>query len=341
MDMDAFFAAVEEKRHPELKGKPVVIGGSGDPTKRGVVSTASYEARKYGIHSALPLRTAYKLCPEAVFLPVDYDEYSRVSGIIKDILREISPIMEDVGIDEAFLDISEIQKTPEEIAREIKQRIKEETGLTCSIGIAPNKLLAKIASDMQKPDGLTIIEEQDIEGKIWQLPVRKLWGVGPKTEASLKQIGINTIGDLASMPVDRLIEMYGESYGHYLHEASWGIDESPLVTHWEPKSVSRETTFQEDTNNWQIIAKTIAELTNEVVDDIKEKGYKSRTVTLKVRFSDFKTYTRSITLQEPTDSLEQIRKAAFQCLKRIELKMKVRLIGVRLTHFVKEQINDT
>ena len=335
MDMDAFFAAVEEKRHPELKGKPVVIGGSGDPTKRGVVSTASYEARKYGIHSALPLRTAYNLCPDAVFLPVDYEEYSRVSQIIKNTLKEISPVMEDVGIDEAFLDISEIEKTPDEIAGEIKERIKDKTGLTCSIGIAQNKLLAKIASDMQKPDGLTIIKEQDIADRIWPLPVRKLWGVGPKTEASLKQIGITAIGELASMPVDRLIEIYGESYGHYLHEASRGIDESPLVTHWEPKSVSRETTFQEDTDNWQIIAKTIAELTKEVVDDIREKGYRSRTVTLKVRFSDFKTYTRALTLTEPTDLLEHVRKAAFQCLGRIELKMKVRLIGVRLTQLIK------
>ncbi len=335
IDMDAFFAAVEEQRHPELRGKPVVIGGSGDPTKRGVVSTASYEARKYGIHSALPLRTAYNLCPEAVFLPVNYDEYSRVSEIIKTVLKEISPIMEDVGIDEAFLDMSAIDKPPDEIAQEIKKRIKEETGLTCSIGVASNKLLAKIASDMQKPDGLTIIEEKDIEGRIWLLPVRKLWGVGPKTEASLKNIGINTIGELALMPVDRLVETYGQSYGHYLHEASRGIDESPLVTHWEPKSISRETTFQTDTNNWQTIAKTIAELAEEVADDIKQKGYKGRTVTLKVRFSDFKTYTRAKTLNEPTDSIEDIRKAAFGCLKRIELKMKVRLIGVRITQFEK------
>ena len=335
IDMDAFFAAVEEQRHPELRGKPVVIGGSGDPTKRGVVSTASYEARKYGIHSALPLRTAYNLCPEAVFLPVDYEEYSRVSGIIKTALKEMSSIMEDVGIDEAFLDISEIDKTPDEIAQEIKERIKKETGLTCSIGVASNKLLAKIASDMQKPDGLTIIAEKDIEERIWPLPVRKLWGVGPKTEASLKNIGINTIGELALMPVDRLVETYGQSYGHYLHEASRGIDESPLVTHWEPKSVSRETTFQTDTNNWQTIAKTIAELAEQVVDDIKQKRYKGRTVTLKVRFSDFKTYTRAKTLNEPTDSIEDIRKAAFGCLKRIELKMKVRLIGVRITQFEK------
>ena len=333
--MDAFFAAVEEQRHPELKGKPIVIGGSGDPTKRGVVSTASYEARKYGIHSALPLRTAYNLCPNAVFLPVDYDEYSRVSEIIKTTLKEISPIMEDVGIDEAFLDLSEIDEPSDEIAQKIKRRIKEKTGLTCSIGIASNKLLAKIASDMQKPDGLTIIEKKDIEGRIWPLPVRKLWGVGPKTEASLKSIGINTIGELASLPIDRLTEIYGQSYGRYLYEASRGIDESPLVTHWEPKSVSRETTFQTDTNNWQTIAKTIAELAKEVAEDIKQKGYKGKTVTLKVRFSDFKTYTRAKTLDKLTDSIEDIRKAAFNCLKRIELKMKVRLIGVRITHLEK------
>jgi DNA polymerase IV len=335
IDMDAFFAAVEEQGHPELKGKPIVIGGSGDPTKRGVVSTASYEARKYGIHSALPLRTAYNLCPKAVFLPVDYDEYSRVSEVIKTVLKEISPIMEDVGIDEAFLDLSEIDEPADEIAQKIKMRIKEKTGLTCSIGIASNKLLAKIASDMQKPDGLTIIEEKDIEGRIWPLPVRKLWGVGPKTEASLKSIGINTIGELASLPIDRLTEIYGQSYGCYLYEASRGIDESPLVTYWEPKSVSRETTFQTDTNNWQTIAKTIAELAKEVAEDIKPKGYKGKTVTLKVRFSDFKTYTRAKTLDAPTDSIEVIRKAAFNCLKRIELKMKVRLIGVRITHLEK------
>jgi DNA polymerase IV len=333
--MDAFFAAVEEKRHPELKGRPVVIGGSGDPTQRGVVSTASYEARKYGIHSAMPLRTAYKLCPEAVFLPVDHEEYSRVSRIIKNTLKEVSPVMEDVGIDEAFLDLSEIDASAEEIAWQIKKRIKEETGLTCSIGIASNKLLAKIASDMRKPDGLTIIEENDIEERIWPLPVRKLWGVGPKTEESLSKIGKHTIGALASMPRDKLVENFGESYGNYLYEASRGIDESPLVTLWEPKSVSRETTFQADTNNWQTIARTIAELVHEVVDDMRHKGCKGRTVTLKVRFSDFKTYTRSKTLHEPTDSIDDIRKAAFDCLKRIELKMKVRLIGVRITRFEK------
>lgn len=336
MDMDAFFAAVEQKRRPELVGKPVVIGGSGDPTQRGVVSTASYEARKFGIHSAMPLRTAYKLCPDAVFLPVDYREYSRISEKIKSILSEFSPVMEDVGIDEAFLDISVIDKPFQEIVWEIKRRIREETGLTCSIGIAPNKLLAKIASDMQKPDGLTIITEDDIEIRIWPLPVRKLWGVGPKTEAYLKGIEITTIGELAAMPMEELVKHFGKSYGRYLYEASRGMDESPLVTHWEPKSASRETTFQTDIDRWQVLATTIAELTREVVDDIRQRGYKCRTVTVKMRFSDFRTLTRAKTLVSCSDSLEEIRRAAFDCLRRFEMKKKVRLAGVRLSGFEKK-----
>lgn len=331
MDMDAFFAAVEQKRRPELRDRPVVIGGSGDPTKRGVVSTASYEARRYGIHSAMPLRTAFRLCPHAVFLPVDYEEYSRVSEKVKAILKEFSGVMEDVGIDEAFLDISQTDRSSEDIAGEIKKRIRAGTGLTCSIGIAPNKLIAKIASDMQKPDGLTIITENDIETKIWPLPVRKIWGVGPKTEKYLLHMNISTIGALASLPLNGLIEHFGRSYGEYLYEASRGKDETPLITHWEPKSSSRETTFQRDTDDWQYIARNLAELTMHTVRDIRERGYRSRTVTVKVRFSDFKTYTRAKTLPLPTDSLPEIRKAAFQCLGRIDLLRKVRLIGVRLS----------
>ncbi len=331
IDMDAFFAAVEQRRHPELVGKPIVVGGSGDPTQRGVVSTASYEARKFGIHSAMPLRTAYKLCPDAVFLPVDYHEYLRVSEKIKTILSEFSPVMEDVGIDEAFLDITVIERPAEEIVKDIKRRIMEETGLTCSIGIAPNKLLAKIASDLQKPDGLTIITEADLENRIWPLQARKLWGVGPKTEAYLKSIGIATIGDLAAMPLSDLTRHFGKSYGHYLFEASRGIDESPLVTHWEPKSSSRETTFQTDTDSWQALAKTLAGLTREVVEDIRKRGYRSRTVTVKLRFGDFKTLTRAKTLPDYSDSLEEIRRAAFDCLNRFDLNKKVRLLGVRLS----------
>jgi DNA polymerase IV len=332
IDMDAFFSSVEQKRHPELVGKPVVVGGDGDPTKRGVVSTASYEARKFGIHSAMPLRTAYKFCPAAAFLPVDYEEYSRVSEKIKAILKEVSPIVEDVGIDEAFLDISLIDRASDEIAREIKRRIKEGTELSCSIGIAPNKLLAKIASDLEKPDGLTIIAEEDIHSRIWLLPVRKLRGVGPKTEAYLKAIDVKTIGELAALPRERLVEEFGQSYGDYLYEASRGIDESELVTHWEPKSISREITFQRDIDNWQLVAKNLVELIQDVVASMKEEDYRGRTVTVKVRFNDFKTYTRTRSLDDFTDSEPEIRRAAFECLNRFELKKKVRLIGFRISN---------
>jgi DNA polymerase-4 len=339
IDMDAFFSSVEQKRHPGLVGKPVVIGGDGDPTKRGVVSTASYEARKFGIHSAMPLRTAYKLCPDAVFLAVDYEEYSRISGKIKAILRDFTPILEDVGIDEAFLDLSAIDRPSEEIAQDIKRRIREETGLSCSIGIAPNKLLAKIASDLDKPDGLTIITEGDVEGRIWPLSARKLWGVGPKTEAHLRdKMGVKTIGELASLPMERLVEEFGKSYGSYLYEASRGTDDSPLVTDWEPKSISKETTFQRDIDNWQMIAKNLVELTRDVVASMKEEGYKGRTVTVKVRFADFETHTRAKTVDGLTDSEEVIRKAAFHCLGRLELKKKVRLIGVRVSNLEKLKV---
>jgi DNA polymerase-4 len=337
IDMDAFFSSVEQKRHPELAGKPVVVGGDGDPAKRGVVSTASYEARKFGIHSAMPLRTAYKLCPEAIFLPVDYEEYSRVSTEIKAILKEVTSKVEDVGIDEAFLDISSIDRPSDEIAREIKRRIKEAIDLTCSVGIAPNKLLAKIASDLEKPDGLTIVTEKDIETRIWPLPARKLWGVGPKTEAYLKEMGVKTIGELAALPLERLVEEFGQSYGSYLYEASRGIDESEIVTHWEPKSISRETTFQRDIDQWQLIAKNLVELIRDVVAGMKEEGYQGRTVTVKVRFSNFKTYTRAKSLDEFTDSEPEIRRAAFDCLSRFELKKKVRLIGFRVSNLQKTE----
>jgi len=335
IDMDAFFASIEQQRRPELAGKPLVIGGKGDPTKRGVVSTASYEARKFGIHSAMPLRTAYKLCPDAVFLPVDYKDYSMVSKMIKKILREFTPIIEEAGIDEAFLDISEIRNGSEEIAKEIKKRIKKETGLTCSIGIAPNKLLAKIASDMDKPDGLTIIAEEDIEHSIWPLPVRKLRGVGPKNTAYLKEMGIRTIGELASISLNKLIERFGKSYGRYLYDASRGIDDSPIIVHREPKSSGREITFQKDIGNIQILRKTLVEITKQVVKNIRERGYKARTVTVKIRLSDFETHTRAKSLYEHTDSLEDIKRAAFDCLKRIELKKKVRLIGIRVSKLEK------
>ncbi|MCL4471986.1 MAG: DNA polymerase IV [Gammaproteobacteria bacterium] len=330
VDMDAFFAAIEQQRHPELAGKAVIVGGRGDPHARGVVSTASYEARKFGIHSAMPLRTACHLCPDGVFLPVDYAEYSRVSAVIKGILREFSPILEDVGIDEAYLDISGSDKAPAQIARDIKHRVKAATGLTCSIGVAPNKLLAKIASDLHKPDGYTEIGAGDVEAVIRPLPVRKIPGVGSVTEEHLHAMGVQTVGQLAALPPDRLTETFGRAHGTFLHQAARGIDERTLVTHWEPKSHSREITFQRDTGNWQTIARTLAGLCREVADDLAHDGSRGRTVGIKLRFADFETHTREKTLDFPTDSANTIRRTAFECLGRIELDRKVRLIGVRV-----------
>ena len=265
----------------------------------------------------------------------------RVSRLFKAVLYEFTTLLEDVGIDEAFLDISDFPASSDGIAHEIKRRIREATNLSCSIGVAPNKLLAKIASDMQKPDGLTIILLSDIETRIWPLPVRKLWGVGSKTEAHLKERNINTIGELAALTLVKLIEEFGNSYGSYLYSASHGIDETLVVTHWEPKSSSRETTFQSDIHNWQEIAKSLAELCREVSKDLKRSGYKGKTITVKVRYSDFKTVTRAKTLVCAADSVEEIRRAAFECLGRVELKnRKVRLIGVRIGNLEKEEAGE-
>jgi DNA polymerase-4 len=335
VDMDAFFAAVEEKRRPGLAGRSVVIGGRGDPGQRGVVSTANYEARKYGVRSGMPLRTAHRLCPQAVFLPVDYQAYVAVSLRFKSVLRTISPIMEDVGIDEAYLDITGCDAPDRQVAARIKEGIREQTGLTCSIGIAPNRLLAKVASDLEKPGGVTVFGEGDVETRLWPLQIRKLYGVGPKTEAWLQGMGIETIGQIAAFPLEGLQRAFGRSYGLYLYEASRGIDESPLITHWEPKSVSRETTFQEDVGNWQLIAGTLARLVREMADELREDSRRAKTVTVKIRFMDFRTVTRGKTLAGFTDSEEEIRRAAFACLKRIDLDRKVRLVGARISHFQK------
>ncbi len=329
VDMDAFFASVECLRRPELKGRPVVVGGSGDPTRRGVVSTASYEARRFGVHSAMPLRTALKLCPQCVFLPVDYNEYARVSLGIKKMLLETSPLMEDVGIDEAYLDITGVAGPSPEIGRAIKDRVLKATGLTCSVGIAPNKLLAKIASDLRKPDGLTILGPEDVRDSVWPLAARRLPGVGPKTEEFLKGLGVNTIGDLAARGREWLREKFGTSFGQYLYEAAMGTHESPIVTEWKPKSVSREETFERDAADWQTVARALAFLARDVASTMRREGYTARTITVKIRFEDFRTLTRARTLRQETDDVDVVRKTAFECLGRIELDKRVRLVGVR------------
>ncbi|MEA3412153.1 MAG: DNA polymerase IV [Pseudomonadota bacterium] len=329
IDMDAFFAAVEVLRRPELEGDPVIVGGRGNPSRRGVVSTASYEARRFGVHSAMPLRTAYQRCPHGVFLPVDMPLYVAWSRRIKTILREFSPVVEDTSIDEAFLDLTGITDSPEAIARSLKKRIWEQTGLACSAGVAPNKLLAKIASDLEKPDGLVILGPQDLQTRIMPLAVRKLWGVGPKTGQKLNAVGIRTIGDLAAVPQTRLIDWFGGSQGRYLARAAHGIDERPLVTQRQQKSISRETTFEHDVSQPERLAATLEELVRSVTDKLSRHQLETRHVTVKLRYADFETRSHGTTLDDPTDRTPAIRDAALRCLQRFELRRSVRLIGVR------------
>lgn len=336
VDMDAFFAAVELERHPELRGRLLVIGGRGDPRARGVVSTASYEARRFGVRSGMPLRTAARLCPECVFLPVDFEAYEAVSRRVKEMLKAFSPVMEEAGIDEAYLDISDLPDSSEAIARAVKQRIREQIGLSCSVGVAPNKLLAKIASDLQKPDGLTVLTEADIETRVWPLPVRRLPGVGPKTEAKLAVLGVGTIGELAHTPLATLIEHFGVAHGRYLHEAAHGIDTSPLVTHWEPKSLGRETTFARDVGDWAVLERTLAGLAREVAARLRAEGYRARQIAVKLRYADFATHTHTVTLPVPTHDTELITQAALRSLRRFALVKKVRLLGVRAAGLSKE-----
>jgi len=283
----------------------------------------------------MPLHTAYRLCPQAVFLPTDFAEYRRVSAMFKDCMRRVSPFMEDRGIDEAYLDLTGVPGESEDIGAELKERVLAATGLTCSIGIAPNKLLAKMASELQKPDGLTVLCEAGVATRIWPLEVRKLPGVGPVTGKRLEQLGVRTTGELAARPLEQLVSVFGSSHGTGLHEAAHGRDQREVVTEREPKSRSRETTFSSDTSDWQAIARTIAALSREVSEDLHEERVRGRTIGLKLRFANFDTVTRDRTLAQPTDSCEAIRRAAFECLSRVNLRQSVRLVGVRVGNLEK------
>jgi DNA polymerase-4 len=330
VDMDAFYAAVEQLRRPELRGRPVVVGGDGDPQKRGVVSTASYEARTYGIHSGLPLRTAHRLCPDAIFVPVDFKAYREVSERMHAILRDTGARVESLGLDEAFLDCSALPHRGEAIAAQIKARIAGELRLTASVGVGPNKLVAKIASGMNKPDGLTVIEAPDVEARLGPLPVTVLWGVGAKTAARLQRgFGVETVRDLAAVPEARLQQEFGPKHGAYLGEIARGVDDSPVVTEWEPKSLSRERTFQVDLRRPEMIRKVLQSLAVDVAADLRAEGYRAATITLKIRLVPFSTYTRSRTIETPTDDSKAIGEIVIGLLERVDVNRPVRLLGVR------------
>jgi DNA polymerase-4 len=342
VDMDAFFASVELKRRPELVGKPVIVGGGGDPTKRGVVSAASYEARKYGVKSGMPLRTAFRLCPGAVFLPVDFEQYEKESLRFMEIVRSYTPIVESFGLDEAFLEVKGEDRRDAfqralDTAREVKRRVREEIGLTCSVGIAPNKLLSKLASEMKKPDGFFVIKEKDIEKTLKDLPVRRLWGVGPETEKRLKFLGIKTIGELKNVPRLHLERNFGPAFGRTLFEHSRGIDNSPVVPFHEPNSISREVTFEEDTKDTYLLKETLYELTKDVVGRLRLEGYRGRTVTIKIRYSDFETITRSHTIAELTDSTDDIWTSVLDLFNKVEFPKELRLVGVKVSGLMKRK----
>jgi DNA polymerase-4 len=333
VDMDAFFAAVEQLRRPELRGKPVIVGGNGNPYSRGVVSTASYEAREFGVHSAMPLRIALRKCPKGVFLPVDMRAYAAYSRQVMAILREHTPLVEPVSLDEAFLDVSGRTDDPRWLAEQIRRRIRMDTGgLTASIGIGPNKLLAKIASGLRKPDAVTEIPVEEASRMLHDMPATVLWGIGPKTAARLKEaMAVQTVGDLCNVPLAALQTLLGEHHGAYLYRICRGEDDSPIVTEWEPKSLSRETTYQYDTKRLEVIVRTITSLADEVTDDLLHEGMLAKTITLKIRYRDFKTHTRALTIEAPTQDAAQIRDIAVKLLDRFAMDRPVRLVGVRVS----------
>ena len=351
LDMDAFYASVELLRYPRLNGRAVVVGGRRagaatlpegggefprlrDYAGRGVVTTATYEARASGIRSGMGLMKAAQLAPEAVLLPADFEQYGRYSRLFKAAVREIVPCIEDRGIDEIYLDLTDVPGATAELAQRIKDRVREATGLSCSIGIAPNKLLAKIASDLDKPDGLTVLSENDVRNRIWPLPARRINGIGPRAAARLDTLGIRTIGELAATRPELLIEHFGTNYGRWLSEAAHGRDERPIVTAREAKSVSRETTFERDLHpraDREALSRILIELCRRVSGDLVRKGYLGRTVGIKLRYADFRTVTRDVTLDRATTDAEIIRGAARHCLKRVALDRRLRLLGVRVT----------
>ena len=336
IDMDAFFAAIEQRDNPSLRGKPVVIGSDPKGGKgRGVVSTCSYEAREFGIHSALPISIAYRKCPDAIFLPVDGKKYSRVSHEIYDILYDFTPDIEPISIDEAFLDITgsaHLFGGPHDTCILIKEKVKKETNLTASIGLAPTKMAAKIASDLKKPDGFVDVTEDGLIDFLKPLDISRLWGLGKKTEPLLRNRGINTIGDIASHRREELIKMFGKNGEHFWMLAN-GIDERDVETEDETKSVSNEHTFEKDTDDREEIEKTLMFLSEKVSSRMRQQGIKGRTVTLKIRLEGFKTYTRAITIDAQHHFSDVLYKRIKEVYNGFDLKGKrIRLLGVRVSN---------
>ena len=330
--MDAFYASVEQKDHPEYLGKPVIVGSDPKEGKgRGIVATCSYEARKFGIHSAQPISQAWKLCPQGIYVRPDMGKYERVSRLVMDIFSDFTDMLEQVSVDEAFLDVSGSRRlygSGEEIARKIKQRIQKELRLTASVGVASNKFIAKVASDLKKPDGLVVVPPGSEKDFLAPLPIGRLWGVGPKTETSLKRIGLERIGQIAAMPVKVLVAQLGD-HGVHLSQLAQGIDDRPVVAAEGCKSIGHEFTFDQDTADFNLLHSTLLDLCGKVAYRLRMEGLSARTVAIKFRESDFSTFTRRVTLGEPVDTSEKIFPEALKLLKNLFREgVGVRLIGV-------------
>jgi DNA polymerase-4 len=332
IDMDAFYASVEQLDNPELKGRCIIVGGS---TNRGVVSAASYEARRHGVHSAMPIFQARQRCPGAVFIRPRMHRYKEVSNKVMAVLRKYSPLLEQVSIDEAYMDISGCERLlgdPETIGRKIKAEIRQTLGLTCSVGIAPNRFLAKIASDSCKPDGLTIIPPSQVAQFVRALPVEKVPGVGQKTHRRLEKLGIRTLGDVNGFSEKALCDRLGK-YGRRLLELAAGIDTTPVQPDSPHKSVSSEQTFAADTDDLNRLSAILLQQAEEVSRQLRRQGVRARTITLKIKHSDFRQVTRSTTLAEPIRSSDTIFAESLRLLERYRLTRKIRLIGIGASNF--------
>ena len=378
LDMDAFYASVELLRYPQLKGLPVVIGGgrravddalealqnnpsaqeSGnarafipvhafarlkDYAGRGVITTATYPARQFGVGSAMGLMKAAKLCPQAILLPVDFEEYRRFSRLFKATILQIAPQMEDRGVDEVYIDFTHVPGGQRDggraLAGLIKRSILDITGLTCSVGVAPNKLLAKMASEFNKPNGISVVYDTDLQSMIWPLACRKINGIGPKADEKLLGHGVRTIGELAARDPQWLVENFGKSTGAWMHAVAWGRDDRPVVTTSEPVSMSRETTFDRDLHavrDRSELGAIFTRLCEQVAGDLQRKGYTGKTIGIKLRYDDFKGVTRDQTLDYYTADAKTIRDIAGQCLKRVPLHQRLRLLGVRVGSLVRQ-----
>jgi len=334
--MDAFYASAESRRNPALLGLPVIVGADPRGGKgRGVVAGCSYEARKFGVHSAQPISRAYRLCPQAIYLRPDFTLYEEVSNRIMNILRRFSGKVEVMGLDEAFVDISDKVTDFEQaakLAREIKDEIKAREGLTCSIGVAPNKAIAKIASDHQKPDGITVVRPEEATSFLRPLPVSRISGVGKKTAEILEKLGAKTIGDLARFPPERVVDLFGK-WGIRLWEVANGVDETPVVTSYEVKSISNETTFDQDVEDRALVIETLDKLARDVHARAVQEGFMWKTIGIKVRFEDFSTFTRAKSRNDYTNNLEMTRDSVRSLFGEFEKDArKIRLVGVRVSN---------